>query len=170
MHHNWYPDGPRKRYWDSQPGYGLDFHSPFPGKSFPRVDSVIRFPLANRLVPIAITCAIGLVIILALWTSHRGWVGSSNEPSQKQGAPLGGHYAVLTWKASPSVVVGYNVYRAENPAGPYTKLNLSPIREATYKDSSVQAGRTYFYQVTAVDAKGHESGFSNQVRATVPSP
>jgi len=68
------------------------------------------------------------------------------------------------------VVAGYYVYRAENPGGPYKKLNSSPIRETTYRDSPLQAGRTYLYQVTAVDAKGQESAFSNQVRAIVPSP
>jgi len=84
--------------------------------------------------------------------------------------PSEGHFAVLTWKASTSAVAGYYVYRSENSGGPHKKLNSSPIRETTYKDSSVQAGHTYFYLVTAVDAKGYESGFSNQVRATVPSP
>ena len=136
----------------------------------PRVESVIRFPQSNRIVPIAILCTAALVIIVALWTSHRGDIGSSGGLLQSQEAPSGGHYAVLTWKASISVVAGYYVYRAENPGGPYKKLNFSPIRETTYKDAPLQAGHTYFYQVTGVDAKGRESGFSNQVRATVPSP
>ena len=111
-----------------------------------------------------------MVIIVALWTSHRGDIGSSGGLLQSQEAPSGGHYAVLTWKASTSVVAGYYVYRSENPGGPYKKLNSSPVRETEYKDSAVQAGHTYFYQVTAVDAKGRESAFSNQVRAIVPSP
>ena len=165
MHHNWYPDDPQKRpNWYIQPGYVSHALGIIPDRSCPRVDSVTRFPRPARLVPIAITTAIALVVIVALWTSRQG-----DGLSQKQGAPSSGHYAVLTWKASPSVVVGYNVYRAENSAGPFKKLNSSPIREATYKDSSVQAGRTYFYQVTAVDANAHESGSSNQVRAIVPS-
>src|SRR5205807_2090903 len=136
----------------------------------PRVESVIRSPRSNRIVPITILCTAALVIIAALWTSYQGWFGPAAWLSRKQGTPSSGHYAVLTWKASPSVVVGYYVYRSENPGGPYKKLNSSPIRETTYKDPSVQAGHTYLYMVTAVDAKGHESGFSNQVRATVPSP
>ena len=135
-----------------------------------RVESVIRFSRASRAIPITILCTIALVIIGALWTSHRGEVGSSDRLLQRQEAPLGGHSAVLTWKASTSVVGGYYVYRSENSGAPYKKLNSSPIRETTYKDSSVQAGHTYLYLVTAVDAIGHESGFSNQVRATVPSP
>jgi hypothetical protein len=136
----------------------------------PRVESVIRFPRSSRIVPIAILCTAALVIIGALWTSHHGEIGSSGRPLQGREAASDGHYAVLTWKVSTSAVVGYYVYRSENPGGPYKKLNPSSIRETTYKDSSLQAGHTYFYLVTAVDAKGRESGFSNQVRATVPSP
>jgi len=136
----------------------------------PRVESVIRFPRSSRIVPIAILCTAVLVIIGALWTSHHGEVGSRDRLLQGREAPSDGHSAVLTWKASTSAVVGYYVYRSENSGGPYKKLNSSPIPETTYKDSSVQAGHTYLYLVTAVDAKSHESGFSNQVRATVPSP
>ena len=136
----------------------------------PRVESVIRFPRPTRIVPMAILCTAALVIIGAWWTSHHGEIGSSDRLLQGREAPSDGHSAVLTWKASTSAVVGYYVYRSENPGGPYKKLNSSPIRETTYKDPSVQAGHTYLYMVTAVDAKGHESGFSNQVRATVPSP
>ena len=136
----------------------------------PRVESVIRSPQANRVLTITVLCTTVLVIIVALWTSHQGWLRPSDALFQKQGTPSSGHYAVLTWKASPSIVVGYHVYRAENSAGPYMKLNSSPVRETTYKDSSVQAGHTYFYQVTAVDAKGRESVFSNQARGIVPSP
>jgi len=136
----------------------------------PRVESVIRFPRSSRIVPITVLCTAALVIIGALWTSHRGEVGSSDRLLQGREAPSGGHSAVLTWKASTSAVIGYYVYRSENPGGPYKKLNSSPIRETTYKDSSVQSGHTYLYMVTSADAKSHESAFSNQVRATVPSP
>ena len=115
-------------------------------------------------------CAAVVLIMAALWISHQSRIGSSHELSPQQGTASSGHFAVLTWKASTSVVVGYYVYRADNPGDPYKKLNSSPVRETTYKDPSVQAGRTYSYLVTAVDAKGRESAFSNQVRATVPSP
>jgi len=39
-----------------------------------------------------------------------------------------------------------------------------------FTDSSVQAGQTYFYTVTAVDSVGTESARSNEVQATVPTP
>jgi len=51
------------------------------------------------------------------------------------------------------------------------ELNSSPINGTTYTDETVQAGRTYYYVVTAV-ASGDvtQSAISNEVSATVPSP
>ena len=127
-------------------------------------------PRASRIRPIAIACCIAIAIIATLWTLGRGGeTDSADGSSQKQEQSPGGHSAVLTWKASISVVAGYNVYRADKSVGPYKKLNSSPIREIGYKDSAVQSGHEYFYAVTSIDGQGHESGFSNLVRATIPS-
>ena len=76
----------------------------------------------------------------------------------------------MNWVASTSVVVGYNVYRTTQAGGPYTKLNSSPIGPTSYTDTTAQAGQTYFYVVTGVDANGVESGVSNQAQAVVPYP
>ncbi len=80
------------------------------------------------------------------------------------------HSVTLSWSPSTSVVVGYNVYRGTQSGGPYTKLTSSPIPTSTYTDSTVQAGQTYFYVVTAVDSNNVESPPSNQVSATIPTP
>jgi hypothetical protein len=80
------------------------------------------------------------------------------------------HSATLTWTASTSSVVGYNVYRSTISGGPYTLITGSPVAGTTFTDTSVQAGVTYFYVVTAVDASGNESAFSNEALATVPTP
>lgn len=80
------------------------------------------------------------------------------------------HYVSLAWNAGSSGVTGYNVYRASQSTGPFTKLNAQPQPEVTYTDSGVQAGTTYYYAVTAVDSNSVESNFSNEASATVPSP
>ena len=80
------------------------------------------------------------------------------------------HSVDLRWKASISRVDGYNVYRSETAAGPFSKLNAVLLRATRYSDESVQAGHTYFYKVTSVDKKGQESLSSNQIKAVVPSP
>jgi len=80
------------------------------------------------------------------------------------------HSVALSWIASTSTVVGYNVYRATTSGGPYTLITSSPVNGITFTDTAVQAGVTYFYVVTAVDANGNESVNSNEASATVPTP
>ncbi len=80
------------------------------------------------------------------------------------------HSATLSWTASTSSVVGYNVYRATQSGGPYTMINTAPQPGTSYADLSVQAGQTYYYVLTAVDSSGTESVNSNEVTAVVPSP
>lgn len=131
---------------------------------------MIRFSRSSRIRPVTTVCCIAIVIIATLWALRRGAETdlADGSPQNDERSP-GVHTAVLRWNASTSVVAGYNVYRAENSAGPYKKLNSSPVRETGYKDSAVQSGHQYFYTVTSIDGQGHESGFSNLVRATVPS-
>jgi fibronectin type 3 domain-containing protein len=76
----------------------------------------------------------------------------------------------LSWAASTSTVVGYNVYRGTQAGGPYVALNRAADPDTTYTDSSVQGGQTYYYVVTAVDGSGTESVYSNQTQAIVPTP
>ena len=57
-----------------------------------------------------------------------------------------------------------------SPAGPYTLLNPSVVTATQYVDSSVSAGQTYYYVVTAVASGDVQSADSNQVSATIPTP
>ncbi len=85
-------------------------------------------------------------------------------------APAVQHSVNLSWGASTSTVIGYNVYRGTVSGGPYGKLNSTPQAATTYSDSTVQSGTTYYYVVTAVDDNSVESAYSNQATAVVPSP
>jgi len=78
------------------------------------------------------------------------------------------HTVSLSWDASTSEVIGYNVYRGTQSGGPYVKLTLSPLPTTTYLDSSVADGMTYFYVSTSINKEGEESTYSNQATATVP--
>jgi len=83
-------------------------------------------------------------------------VNSSNQPQ-------------IFWVASaPSDVVGYNVYRATTPGGPYTKIASLNAGATTFADPNAQAGITYYYVVTAVGPGNTESVNSNEVSVTVP--
>ena len=82
----------------------------------------------------------------------------------------GSHSVSLSWTASTSTVVGYNVYRGTVSGGPYTLLTSSPVAGTTYTDLAVASGQAYYYVVTAVNSSGTESVYSNQASATVPTP
>ncbi len=79
------------------------------------------------------------------------------------------HSVQLTWVASTNVI-GYNVYRSSTSGGPYTILNPSLIGTIAYTDTTVSAGTTYYYVVTAVDSSSKESGYSNETKAVIPTP
>jgi hypothetical protein len=81
------------------------------------------------------------------------------------------HYATLTWTASTSSnLKGYNVYRATQSGGPYTKITFTPVVGTSYTDTTALAGQTYYYVTTAVDNSNNESAYSNQSPATIPTP
>jgi len=86
------------------------------------------------------------------------------------GVAAGAHSADLTWDASKDVVIGYNVYRGGTNGGPYSQINAILDSSTNYTDSAVNAGKTYYYVVTAVNAANQESAFSNQVKVIIPSP
>jgi len=63
----------------------------------------------------------------------------------------------LVWDANTEKdLAGYYVYRRENHEEP-KKLNEALLPTPILRDTSVQPGRTYFYQVTAVDLSNNES-------------
>jgi hypothetical protein len=80
------------------------------------------------------------------------------------------HSVSLSWTASTSTVVGYNIYRGSQNGGPYTAISTGNGAGTTYTDSTVRAGQTYYYVVTDVDSAGNESVYSNQAQAVVPTP
>jgi len=81
------------------------------------------------------------------------------------------HSATLTWAWSPGtgdVATGFHVQRSATTNGPFTILATIPnITTLTYVDTTVVAGQTYTYMVTAFNAGG-ESVPSNLVTCTVP--
>jgi hypothetical protein len=70
----------------------------------------------------------------------------------------------LRWDSGPADVAGYNVYRTTVSGGGYVKLNAGLLSQPLFSETMLAAGTTYFYVVTAVDAQGRESDFSDEVR------
>ncbi len=78
------------------------------------------------------------------------------------------HTVKLTWNASISKAVGYNVYRSGTHRANYLKINNSLVQGLTYTDDAVDNGATYYYVTRAVDARGQESVNSNETSAAIP--
>jgi hypothetical protein len=66
----------------------------------------------------------------------------------------------LSWNAS-SGVVGYNLYRSTTSNGAYTKINSTVDANTAYTDSTVAAGKVYYYEATSVSSAGQESARSS---------
>jgi hypothetical protein len=100
---------------------------------------------------------------------------STNAPDPQPTATLTGtgvfisqHRATLSWSASPSQIIGYNVYRSITSGSGYQLVSF--VSATSFVDSAVTSGQTYYWVVTAVNASGTESTYSNQVSATIPLP
>jgi hypothetical protein len=62
----------------------------------------------------------------------------------------------LTWSPSPDGPLGYHVYRASAPEGPYTRITSGPIQSTSFSDAA-PAG-SYSYMVRAVRLEQSPSG------------
>ena len=73
----------------------------------------------------------------------------------------------LSWQEASDcdggAVSGYNLYRSTTPGGGYSRVNTELIQAMHYDDPSAEAGTTYYYRVTSVDADGDESVQSQEV-------
>lgn len=74
--------------------------------------------------------------------------------------------AILTWTASTTLGVSYNVYRAQTSGTYTTSLNAAPVAALTFTDGTILSGQTYFYIVRAV-LNGIESVNSTEVSTVV---
>lgn len=83
------------------------------------------------------------------------------------GACVVDHYVSLTWTASTTPNVTYNVYRRILPTDSWAKVNSAPITGTAYNDVPVQSGQSYYYAATAVSGS-QESAYSTPIQVTVP--
>jgi fibronectin type 3 domain-containing protein len=65
-------------------------------------------------------------------------------------------------------LAGYNVYRSEGDAATMVKLNSDLVKSPSYRDSTVESGKTYTYALSSVDVRGNESQKSESASEAVP--
>jgi len=82
----------------------------------------------------------------------------------------------LTWTAnSETDLAGYNLYRSESAAGPFTRVNADPISTGgdasgtfSYVDEGLKIAVKYYYQLKAVDVAGNESASTQTLSVVTP--
>jgi len=125
---------------------------------------------AGQTVPFTVTftpTATGATSASLTFTSN-----ASNSPTVETltgtGKAAAQHSVDLSWSSSTGAV-SYNIYRKLSSDPGYSQISSFDTTTA-FTDSSVTAGQTYDYVVTAVDGNSQESGYSNMAQAIVPTP
>jgi len=80
------------------------------------------------------------------------------DPPKDFSAILQGDTVILLWAPSPSADVdGYRIYRQEQGGAKRKPVQTELIRALSFRDSRVEAGKKYEYEIRAVDTHGNES-------------
>jgi RTX calcium-binding nonapeptide repeat (4 copies) len=102
------------------------------------------------------------------WRSFATWPTAPAAPGLAATAVEG--RVTLTWQVPAdggSAITGYRVYRATGGAALAPLADVGPV--GAYDDTTVTAGTTYVYGLSALNALG-EGPLSNLVTVTVPTP
>jgi fibronectin type 3 domain-containing protein len=92
-------------------------------------------------------------------------------PENLSVGPAPGRLSIFWVANSEPDLAGYYVYRSTDPNLPKDKwLKLTPTlyTKTTFTDQNVEAGKTYYYYVVAVDAAGNRSPASEVASDAVP--
>jgi fibronectin type 3 domain-containing protein len=97
-------------------------------------------------------------------------LSDTTPPLTPQGVTAGtsGENIILKWQASTEAdLSGYRVYygNSNRSYGP----SIPTGNVTSYSLDNIEAGKTYYLAVTALDSAGNESGYSGEVSATIPS-
>ena len=108
--------------------------------------------------------------------SNSGHGSAASPAANRPAVVVNKHSVKLSWAASVpasksarDAVVGYNVYRSTKSHDRNAKrINSAVCVGTTFTDPDAEAGNTYFYVTRGVNAKGVESGPSNEVKVVMP--
>ena len=113
----------------------------------------------------------GLVIVVAAGVALGGCTGGGGGESTPPAAQAPAATASLTFQWDPVAVsdlAGYKIYRSTT-AGTYgSPIATLSASTTTYQMTNLTKGVTYFFAVSAYDANGNESSFSNEQSRTIP--
>lgn len=83
------------------------------------------------------------------------------------GPPQAPHTVKLQWHASTTPNVRYNVYRGTTPGVHDKRLNITPLNQLYFVDTTIVNSGTYCYVVRAENALPKESADSNEACVTI---
>jgi len=137
------------------------------------------FTILGLTLPITISAGATLPVTIQFAPSssgtdsaRAGFISNANDsPTLVQlagtGTPQSSHSVDLSWNPDGGNAVGYDVYRGTANGGPYQMIDTLD-GSTTYSDYTVVSGTTYYYVVTAVNAEGQQSPYSNVAQAVIP--
>lgn len=82
-------------------------------------------------------------------------------PPSNLAAVRNGAKVVLTWTAANDAAAGYNIYRAPDISGPFTRLNAKPVAQTTFTDTtSGTAADVYLVRTMKLETSASGSYFN----------
>jgi hypothetical protein len=88
-------------------------------------------------------------------------------PKSLKAAAVNSYRMDLTWQNTTTTETGFKVWRRSDISTPWSELGTTGAGVTYYSDTTVAAGMTYYYAVTANNL-GSQSAFSNTAKATTP--
>lgn len=156
----------------AQTGGALDKSVRFDESYEYRAQQVIRLTVDNQPLELAGEWSAPVrVDVLDVFPPEapRGLVAVATTPPEgAQGAEA--HSSIdLSWEPDTEAdLAGYIVYRREE-GGEWQRISgEQPVAGPAFHDANVAPGHAYFYAVSAVDQKGHESGRSGEAKEKAP--
>jgi hypothetical protein len=126
-------------------------------------DIALAYDPAYCVAPSGDTCGAG-----SYSNSHGTYVQYADAYKQAFASFRGVHAKAvdLSWAASPTAGVTYDLYRSTQTGGPYAQVQAS-VAGTSWKDAAVMPGTTYFYVVRAFDGVA-ESAASPELQVVAP--
>jgi hypothetical protein len=138
-----------------------------------------EFAILGLTLPVTITSGASLPVTIQFAPSssgtdsaRAGFISDAQDsPTLVQltgtGNTQNSHSVDLSWDSSGGDAVAYDVFRGTVNGGPY-QIVATEDASTSYTDSTVVSGMTYYYVVTAINAQGEQSGYSNVAEAVIP--
>ncbi len=139
-----------------------------------------EFTILGLTLPVTITAGASLPVTIEFApsssgtdTARAGFISNAQDsPTLAQltgtGIPQSSHSVNLSWNPAGGNAVAYDIFRGTANGGPYQIIETMDA-STTYTDYTVVSGATYYYVVTAVNAQGEQSGYSNVAKAVIPA-